>query len=204
MICSVLEWDRIPTVSLKEAKIELAQAHTDLKACRANATENRQQFLTSLVEAAAIQNDISREKPLKRQLHVEAMKSCYRKLRSALKPPGRQGGSTMVEVKVNDKLVAYTKKTDVHRECLQRNRRHFNQADGTPWTIYPLSEVGTRATHFKVDAMPDGSRVRLPADTFLETSTILDILQNSENPLVIEYKRLRFAGGLCSHHSSME
>jgi hypothetical protein len=182
MICAVLGC--IPTISLREAKIELAQAHTDLKACRANATENRQQFLTALVEAAAIQNDISREKALKRQLHVEAMKSCYQKLRSALRPPERQGGITMVEVKVNDKLVVYTEKADVHREYLQRNRRHFtNQADGTPWAIYPLSKVGTRATQFKIDAMPDGSCIRLPADTFLETSIILDILQTTDIPL---------------------
>jgi hypothetical protein len=88
----------------------------------------------------------------------------------------------MVEVKVNGKLVVYTDKADVHRECLKHNYRHFNQAAGTPWTIYPLSEVGTRATKFKVNAMPDGSHVQLPANTFLETSTILDILQTTAIP----------------------
>jgi hypothetical protein len=88
----------------------------------------------------------------------------------------------MVEVKVDGKLVAYSEKADVHRECFRRNRRHFNQAAVTPWTISPLSEIGTRATQFKVDAMPNGSRVRLPADTFLDTSTILDILQKADIP----------------------
>jgi hypothetical protein len=87
----------------------------------------------------------------------------------------------MVEVNVQGELIAYTEKGDVHRECLSRNRKHFNQAAGTPWTIYPLSELGTKATKFKVDKMPDGRKVRLPADTFLETRTILDILQTSAN-----------------------
>jgi hypothetical protein len=158
--------------------------HQDLQECRTHATENRQQFLSKLVEAAALQNDISKEKALKQQLHVEVMKSCYGKLRSALRPKGSRGGITMVEVevKVKGELIAYTEKGDVHRECLSRNLKHFNQAVGTPWTIYPLSELGTKVTKFKVDKMPDGRKVRLPADTFLETRTILDILQTSEIP----------------------
>jgi hypothetical protein len=128
-----------------------------------------------------LKNDISKEKALKRQLHVEAMKSCYGKLRSALRPNGIRGGIlTMVKVKVQGELIAYTEKGDVHRECLSHNRKHFNQAAGTPWTIYPLSELGTKATKFKVDKMPDGRKVCLPADTFLETRTIQEILQTSD------------------------
>jgi hypothetical protein len=78
--------------------------------------------------------------------------------------------------------VAYTEKEDVQRECLKINRKHFNQAAGTLWTIYPLSQVGTQATKFKVDKMPDGINVRMPADTFLETRTLLHILQTSDIP----------------------
>jgi hypothetical protein len=89
-ICTTLEWDSIPQIPLKAARAELPQAQTDLKACRANAVENRQKFLTTLIEAAALQEDISREKALTRELHVEAMKSCYKKLRSALRPNGPQ------------------------------------------------------------------------------------------------------------------
>jgi hypothetical protein len=48
--------------------------------------------------------------------------------------------------------------------------------------MYPLSEVGTKATKFKVDKMPDGRAVRLPVDTFLETSTLLNLLQTSKIP----------------------
>jgi hypothetical protein len=182
-ICADLQWDAIPSIPLKAAKTELQQAQKELKECRAHATENRQKFLTKkMIEAAALQDDISREKALKRQLHVEAMKSCYKKLRSALRPNRLRGGITKVEVKVNETLVAYTEKADVHRECLQRNRKHFNQAAGTPFTIYPLSEVGTKATKFKMDKMPDGRSVRMLLDTFLETNTIIDLLQSSKIP----------------------
>jgi hypothetical protein len=156
MICADLHWDAIPTIPLKAAKIELNQAQKDLQDCRAHAAENRQKFLSKLIEAAALEDDISREKALKRQLHVEAMKLCYMKLRLALRPNRLRGGITKVEVKVNETLVAYTEKADVHRECLSQNRRHFNQAAGTPFTIYPISEVGTKATKFKMDKMPNG------------------------------------------------
>jgi hypothetical protein len=80
-------------------------------------------------------------------------------------------------------LWLHTEKADVHRECLQRNRKHFNQAAGTPFTIYPLSEVGTKATKFKMGKMPDGRSVRMPSDTFLETNTIIDLLQSSKIPV---------------------
>jgi uncharacterized membrane-anchored protein YhcB (DUF1043 family) len=162
MICADLQWDTIPTLDLPAAKVELNQAQKDLQECRAHAAENRQQFLSDMADSAALANDLSREKALKRQLHVEAMKSCYRKLKSALRPNGLHGGITKVEVLVNGTLVAYTDKTDVHRECLHRNRQHFNQAAGTPWTIYPLSEIGTKATPFKVDTMPDAGRQHGP------------------------------------------
>jgi hypothetical protein len=113
-ICADLAWDSIPSPLLKDAKLELTQAQTDLKDCRAHAVENRQEFLSKLIDAASIQEDISREKALKRQLHVEAMKSCYQKLRSALQPAGLRGGITKVEVKINGSVIAYTEKSDVH------------------------------------------------------------------------------------------
>jgi hypothetical protein len=70
----------------------------------------RQQLFSDLIESAALQNYISREKALKRQLHVEVMKSCYGKLCSALRPNGLRGGITKVKVLVNGTIVAYTKK----------------------------------------------------------------------------------------------
>jgi hypothetical protein len=120
-ICADLAWESTPSLPLKAAKLELKQAETDLKDCRAHAVENRQQFLSKLINAAALQEDISREKALKRQLHVEAMKSCYQKLCSTLRPAGLRGGITKVEVKVNGSVIAYTKQSDIHREPQQES-----------------------------------------------------------------------------------
>jgi hypothetical protein len=60
---------------------------------------------------------------------------------------------------------------------MARNKKHFNQAVGSPFTTFPLSEVGVTATKFKTARLPDGTRLKMPADTFLETETTLDLIQ---------------------------
>ena len=48
---------------------------------------------------------------------------------------------------------------------------------GTPFTILPLSGVGVSATPFKTTSLLDGTRVQIPADTFLGAKTILELLE---------------------------
>jgi hypothetical protein len=94
-----------------------------------------------------------------------------------LKPAGAKGGVTKVEVVIDGHTVAYADKNDVERETMARNEKQFNEAAGSPFTIFPLSEVGVTATKFKTARLPDGTRLKMPADAFLETETILDLLQ---------------------------
>jgi hypothetical protein len=65
----------------------------------------------------------------------------------------------------------------VEREIQKRNPRHFKQPVGSPFTIHPLSEVGVSSTKFKIAHLPDGTEVKMPVDTFLETATVLDLLK---------------------------
>jgi hypothetical protein len=97
---------------------------------------------------------------------------------------------------IDGETVAYSKKQEVKCETLNRNRKHFSQATGTPFTIFPLSEVGTTATKFKTAHLPDGTPVQMPADTFLETATILDLLKSpsgsTEFPYQLAHHSFRF------------
>jgi hypothetical protein len=109
--------------------------------------------------------------------HREAQSSCYAKFTSAFRSSNR-GGVTKVEVvTVDGDVVAYTEKKDVEREIQKRNPKHFNQPAGTPFIIFPLSEVGVTATQFKTSHLPDGRAVKMPSDTFLETKNLLDLLK---------------------------
>jgi hypothetical protein len=180
-IGKALRWDIIPLDStLDQARAGLKAATTGLSQCRKRATELRIEFLDARIEAAAIAEDSTVEKMLKQIKHREAQTKCFRKLSYVLKPAGSKGGVTKVEVVIDGQTVAYTEKTEVEQETQARNKRHFNQAAGSPFTIFPLSEVGVSATNFKTTRLPDGTRVKMPADTFLETETILDLLQRKK------------------------
>jgi hypothetical protein len=175
---TALHWEIIPDTSdMPTAVRALKTTTTSLKWCRKEAKELRQTFLDEQIEAAAEAKDTTAEKMLKKIRHNEAQSVCFSKLSYALKPPGTKGGVTRVEVKVQGSVVAYTDKHDVEREIQKYTRKHFNQAAGTPFTVYPLSEVGTTQSKFKTTHLPDGSPVQLPVDTFLETETLLDLLK---------------------------
>jgi hypothetical protein len=178
IIGTSLQWTSIPdTTDMMEAKAGLKKATSDLARCRKEAKELRQTFLDDQIEAAATAEDSTKEKMLKKIRHREAQLACFSKLSYALKPPGAKGGVNRVEVKVNGHIVAYTEKNEVERETQKYTRSHFNQAAGTPFTVYPLSEVGTTETQFRTTHLPDGKPVQLPVDTFLETETIFDLLK---------------------------
>jgi hypothetical protein len=83
----------------------------------------------------------------------------------------------VVELEIDGEVVACTEKHDVEYITKSRNQRHFNAAAGTPFTVYPLSDVGVTETAFKTSHLPDGTAVKMPADTFLETATLLELLQ---------------------------
>ena len=109
--------------------------------------------------------------------HREAQSACFNKLVNALKPAGHRGGVTKVELKVDGQTVAYTEKNGVEHETMKRNRDHFNSAAGTPFTVYPLSDVGASEKNFKTSHLPDSTKIRMPPGTFLETETLLDLLR---------------------------
>jgi hypothetical protein len=68
-----LKWDQLPqTNSMEDAKRELQQAQKDLNKCRKEATDLRKAFLDEKIEAAAIAEDTTSEKLLKKLRHREA------------------------------------------------------------------------------------------------------------------------------------
>jgi hypothetical protein len=161
-----LQWDYIPqNGTMEESKLALKAACKSLNQCRKEAKENRQTFLDDKIEAAAKADDTTTEKLLKKLWHCEAQSACFTKLAYALKPAGNKGGVTKVELVIYGETVAFTEKQDVERETKQSNKRHFNAAVSTPFTVFPLSEVGTTETSFKTSHLPHGTAVKIPADT---------------------------------------
>jgi hypothetical protein len=68
-------------------------------------------------------------------------------------------------------------KAELEAHILERNKRHFTQAKGTPFTQHPLKEMhaGNAQSYFDASGQPLG----LPAGTFPETTSVLQLLREA-------------------------
>jgi hypothetical protein len=78
-------------------------------------------------------------------------------------------------VKIRKVLTVDTKR-ELEAAIIARNKRHFAQATGTPWTQFPLKLIGSNNGYnvFRDDA---GNDITLPETALLETTTVLEILR---------------------------
>jgi hypothetical protein len=71
---------------------------------------------------------------------------------------------------------------ELEAAIIQRNRRHFAQSQGTPFTKPPLQFINSE-NGFNVYRDADDHEVVLPDVTFIETATVIDILkERAHNP----------------------
>jgi hypothetical protein len=75
---------------------------------------------------------------------------------------------------------------DVHKELeaaiITRNKRHFAQVQGTPFTQPPLQHLHSN-NEFNVCKDADDNDIVLPTTAFVETATVLEILrERADNP----------------------
>jgi hypothetical protein len=81
---------------------------------------------------------------------------------------------------VNQRTV---KIVDTHKALedaiIERNRRHFAQADGTPFTKDPLSQIGS-TNDYNVSADANGNNITPPEDSFVETKAVMALLQEKQ------------------------
>ena len=163
--------------NVMDAKGELKSALQSLCQCRQKAKELRKSFLDNKIEAAALAEDATTEKMLKKMRHCKARSACLKMLDNALEPAGHRGRVTKVELKVDGHTVACTEKNNVERETKKRNRNRFNAPAGPPFAVLHLSEAGLSATDFKTTHPQDRTAVQMPPGTFLETETFLELLK---------------------------
>ena len=136
--------------TIEECSRSLRQAKQLVKEIVTESTERRdaelQQRIQSL-ETSAHLHDRDTASALRKLKKAESLKLLFRKLRYARAPNKRQG-VTSIEIPLhpmtNPKHCTEWRQIDVPSEVLehiqQRNREHFGQAHGTPFTIPPLSE----------------------------------------------------------------
>jgi hypothetical protein len=74
-------------------------------------------------------------------------------------------------------------RAELEAAIIQRNRCHFAQAQGTPFTEFPLNLIRSDNA-FNTYQDSEGNAILLPTDAFVETHTVIDILwQRAQLPV---------------------
>jgi hypothetical protein len=167
-------------------------AQQALRRIRRNAAKEREQFLTELKARLALR--ISSQttdadvdiKNIERQLTNGRR---FHRIRQAIKPTNG-AALTKVEIKTSESHLhpqtglvvtkTTTKVVDTQRALeqaiIERKKRHFAQAEGTPFTQPPLARIG-QENNYDVYHNADGHTIQPLEDSFTETQTVMDLLR---------------------------
>jgi endonuclease/exonuclease/phosphatase family metal-dependent hydrolase len=186
-------YDPIPT-GFDDINFRLKEAQRTLNEIRRNAADERQAFLQTLKERTALRKtpkDTEAHKALKcieRQIHSRQQ---FHKIRYALDPPNHQTLTkilvTKTEVYVNPRSGGHLERettalvdtrAELEAAILSRNQKHFAKAKGTPFTVLPLTHLGSHQD-FDMQQTPDDDPLTLPPGSFSETATVMTILNEA-------------------------
>ena len=140
----------------RECQTQLRRAQKDLRQIRRKAYEIRAQYLETLAMQYNIQGDKSKESIIKRIQQAEATKQCYRKLRWILKPP-KPGVTFIQRTNQQGNTETLYDRQKIEEAILNRNRRHFNQCAGTPFTTGRLRDLNWAADSPLAESILDGT-----------------------------------------------
>jgi hypothetical protein len=187
--------DVLPT-RLSDINEHLLKAHKLLRTIRANADAERQAFLQVLKERTALRKqpkDTDAAQALlciERQIHSRQQ---FIKIRNIMEPTNQQS-LTKILVSRTEVFLHPRTRQQVNRETtalvdtraeleaaiLSRNQQHFAKAQGTPFTIPPLNEMGSHQ-HFDVLQATADQPFDLPPGSFKETAEVLAVLRDAAN-----------------------
>ena len=154
--------------TIQEAYPFMVDTKKALKAIRKQADQHRSKDLQLQAQEAALAGDMAKAKILRRLHHAETTHKAFLKLRRFLKPKNL-GGVTKLELPINQPDgTTTTELTEdpqiIETACLNRNKIHFQQAQGTPFTVPPLNLIESSACGPISDAILDGRLDELPFD----------------------------------------
>jgi hypothetical protein len=175
-----------------QAKQHLAKAKQELRAARKHAVAARVAFLSNLkLRIASRKTSTSLDpdaalKMIDKQLYSA---SGFRRIRRALNKDSCQPLTKVTVTRTQEYLHPDTSErvssveTEVissrqalEKAILDRNKKHFAQAQNTPWHRAPLASISSD-THFNLYTDAAGNQIELPSGTFLETATVLAVLK---------------------------
>lgn len=155
-IATELKWPALPILDMDEASKKRRESQKKAKNIREKAERHREEMLEDDLNNAASAEDKNKAKALRAIARCEATRRSYLKLRFATK--GRQSGglAAVQQLKPDGQIETVTKPDEMIPLLLEAGRRHFSQANGTPFTKGPLATLEYTGTCFQADAILRG------------------------------------------------
>jgi hypothetical protein len=172
---------------LPTAVASLKAAKASLREIRKNAKAYRESFLEDRAAAAAAAQDLTTEQAINIILQREGTKKAYQTLKKYLRP-GSFGSVTEVHVEKPDKSIEVISDPDeMFRRIIQRDLKHYHQAEGTPCTQSPIKEwLGTAGDTPIYDTWLHGAKPPTVPNCSAETQLLLDQLACATVPAQID------------------
>ncbi len=169
---------------------------TKLRDIHRDAQSKRKQFLDNLLRAANAAKDKNRCHLIIGLKHAEDNRRCFHLIQQQLNPstPGGLTSLLVPDPESPDKWITIRDTATMEKNLLECSRSHFKQAQGTPFTIPPLSDL------LGFDGlMPFGEQINqgvpIPSDLSLDPATrlllshqktLLPSTESREHPLDFE------------------
>ena len=158
----------------QECQTILRKAQKHLRKIRKHANKQRQQHLEMLVQQYIVTGENDKIRILKRIHKAEATKRCYKKLRWILRPP--KPGVTFIEHKNDEgKIETIYNRQQLEQTILERNRCHFNQCAGSPFTTEPLRQLNWAADSTFAEEILKGEQMSLPIPNSTNIQAFLNL-----------------------------
>jgi hypothetical protein len=169
-----------------------AAAQKALRRIRRNAAAKREAFLLELKTRIALRmssKDADADAALKNIERQLSSGRRFHRIAGALKPMNN-AALTKVEIVTKqshihprtgnvvtfDKVQIIDTQHALEAAIIDRNKRHFAQAGGTPFTREPFSRIGSD-NGYNVYLDADGTEIHVPEESFLETKTVMELLR---------------------------
>jgi hypothetical protein len=157
-------------MGIQEIQKQLQKAQKELREVKQKAALLRESHLRDLIDMQVEStNDKEHEKRLRILLRAHKMQYQYKRIQQVLKPNVKGGlsyvlvpeGARPEDFPYNPSMIQrwsmVHEPNQVQKYLMQRNKTHFAQAHGSPFTVYPLNNLDWAATSEMATALITGS-----------------------------------------------
>ena len=146
-----------PRPTMTTATKELRAARRELREALKKAKELRVEHLRDLCNRAGTEGKEADVRAIQRILRAEAIKATFARLRGIMKQAHTGALNHVLTEDSNGDTTAIRDQMEINELLLRRNTKHFSQADGTPFTQRPITELlGRYGTNKESEAILNG------------------------------------------------